>query len=82
MKTKDIKLEEIREWAKGREFSKEPLQLFTGVKVVDRQKFVWSHIGLLEGVKERGRKTSLTVFWERLKLFYSLVESEARPNKA
>lgn len=76
MDSKRMTLEELKEWAKGRTFSKEPLQLCEGVKIINREKFFKSHVAILEAKKPEGVKWRLLPFYEKLVEFYNLVNNE------
>lgn len=71
-----VDLTEIKEWGEGRKFSKEPLELCSGVVVVDRAKFYDSHLVNLEGLKTREEKLRKRMFYDRLARFYLLINNE------
>ena len=65
-------LEELKQWAKGRKFDKEPLRLGPGVTVIDKAKFFSSHVATLEAKANSHRKKYYLPFYERLRKFYIL----------
>lgn len=71
-------LQELKEWGEGREFSKEPLRLYSGVRIIDREKFFKSHVSVLEQVAESPRKKYFLPYYDKLLKFYNLVNEEQK----
>ena len=77
MAEKQPTITEIRDWGKGKDFGENVLQLYKGVKIVDRNKFFKSHIDRLEAVRGlEGDFSRLMIYYHRLVQFKKLVDKE------
>lgn len=66
----------FKKWLKSHKFSNEPLKLNEGETIIDREKFVKSHIKAIEARTTKRGKVRALCYWHRLERYYFLVNGD------